>query len=148
MTSPKESPRGTGLRRAVGQLLLCPVCTGFWVASATTAGLVVAPRATRLACGALAVAAVSDFLQRPKVATRLPTTPRVTRVVVVTGASAGVGRAVARSFARRGDDVALLARHLERLEAAGREVEALAGSADGLEAQSERRPAQGTTLSR
>ena len=63
MTSPKESPRGAGLRRAVGQLLLCPVCTGFWVASATTAGLVVAPRATRLACGALAVSAVSDFLQ-------------------------------------------------------------------------------------
>ncbi len=29
-----------------------------------TAGLVVAPRATRFASGALAVAAVSDFLQR------------------------------------------------------------------------------------
>ena len=51
----------------------------------------------------------------------------MTRVVVVTGASAGVGRAVARSFARRGDDVALLARHLERLEAAGGEVEAALG---------------------
>jgi hypothetical protein len=63
VSSPKESPRGTGLRRAVGQLLLCPVCAGFWVASAMTAGLVVAPRATRLASGALAVAAVSDFLQ-------------------------------------------------------------------------------------
>ena len=49
VTSPKETPRGTGLRRAVGQLLLCPVCTGFWVASAMTAGLVVVPRATRLA---------------------------------------------------------------------------------------------------
>jgi NAD(P)-dependent dehydrogenase (short-subunit alcohol dehydrogenase family) len=49
----------------------------------------------------------------------------VTRVVVVTGGSAGIGRAVARSFARRGDDVALLARHSERLEAARREVEAL-----------------------
>jgi hypothetical protein len=64
VTSPKESPRGTGLRRAVGQLLLCPVCIGFWVASAMTAGLVVAPRTTRFASGALAVAAVSDFLQR------------------------------------------------------------------------------------
>lgn len=64
VTTPKESPRGTGLRRAVGQLLLCPVCIGFWVASAMTAGLVVAPRATRFASGALAVAAVSDFLQR------------------------------------------------------------------------------------
>jgi NAD(P)-dependent dehydrogenase (short-subunit alcohol dehydrogenase family) len=49
----------------------------------------------------------------------------VTRVVVVTGASAGVGRAVVRSFGRRGDDVALLARPSERLEVAGREVESL-----------------------
>ncbi len=66
VTSPQESPRGTGLRRAVGQLLLCPVCIGFWVASAMTAGLVVAPRATRTASAALAVAAVSDFLQSAK----------------------------------------------------------------------------------
>ena len=62
-TSPKESPRGKGVRRAIGQLLLCPVCTGMWVASALTAALVTSPRATRLACGALTVAAASDFLQ-------------------------------------------------------------------------------------
>ena len=63
VTSPRESPRGTGVRRALGQLLLCPVCTGFWVASALTASLYVAPRATRVACGTLIVAAGSDFLQ-------------------------------------------------------------------------------------
>lgn len=63
VTTPKESPRGTGLRRAVGQLLLCPVCTGFWVASLMTAGLVAMPRATRVAAGTLSVAALSDFLQ-------------------------------------------------------------------------------------
>lgn len=45
-------------------------------------------------------------------------------VVVVTGASAGVGRATVRAFARRGADVALLARGLDGLEAARREVEA------------------------
>ena len=51
------------------------------------------------------------------------------RVVVVTGASAGVGRATARRFAEEGDAVALIARGKERLEAAAREVEALGGRA-------------------
>ena len=64
VTTPKESPRGTGLQRAIGQLLLCPACAGLWVASALTAALVTAPRATRVACGALTVAAASDFLQK------------------------------------------------------------------------------------
>jgi NAD(P)-dependent dehydrogenase (short-subunit alcohol dehydrogenase family) len=43
-------------------------------------------------------------------------------ITVVTGASAGVGRATALEFARRGADVALLARNAERLEAAAKEV--------------------------
>jgi NADP-dependent 3-hydroxy acid dehydrogenase YdfG len=43
-------------------------------------------------------------------------------VVVITGSSAGVGRATAREFARRGDAVALLARGQESLEGAAREV--------------------------
>jgi hypothetical protein len=70
VTTPRESPRGTGLRRAIGQLLLCPVCTGLWVASALTAALVAAPRATRLACGTLTVAAAADFLQSAHEASR------------------------------------------------------------------------------
>jgi NAD(P)-dependent dehydrogenase (short-subunit alcohol dehydrogenase family) len=53
----------------------------------------------------------------------------VTRTVVVTGASAGVGRAVARELGRRGDRVALLARGRERLEAARQEIEAAGGRA-------------------
>jgi hypothetical protein len=36
---------------------------GLWLAAALTAGLAVAPRATRTACGALAVAAANDALQ-------------------------------------------------------------------------------------
>jgi short-subunit dehydrogenase len=45
-------------------------------------------------------------------------------VVVVTGASAGVGRAAVREFARRGADVGLLARDTEGLAAAAKEVQA------------------------
>ena len=46
-------------------------------------------------------------------------------VVVITGAGAGVGRATARAFARRGYDVALIARDEDRLQAAADEVRAL-----------------------
>jgi NADP-dependent 3-hydroxy acid dehydrogenase YdfG len=51
------------------------------------------------------------------------------RVVAVTGASAGVGRAIVRAFAADGADVGLIARNREALEAARREVEALGGRA-------------------
>lgn len=50
-------------------------------------------------------------------------------VVVITGASAGVGRATARAFARRGAHIGLLARGRERLEATKREVEQAGGKA-------------------
>jgi NAD(P)-dependent dehydrogenase (short-subunit alcohol dehydrogenase family) len=51
------------------------------------------------------------------------------RVVVVTGASAGVGRATAQAFAAGGDAVGLLARGELGLDAAAKEVEAAGGRA-------------------
>ena len=48
-------------------------------------------------------------------------------IVVVTGGSAGIGRATVREFARHGADVAVLARGRERVDAACREVEAAGG---------------------
>ncbi len=51
------------------------------------------------------------------------------RVVVVTGASAGVGRAVAREFGGRGCRVGLLARGRDRLEAAKKDIEDAGGRA-------------------
>lgn len=51
------------------------------------------------------------------------------KVVVITGASAGIGRAAARAFARRGCRLALLARGADGLEATRREVDLLGGTA-------------------
>jgi NAD(P)-dependent dehydrogenase (short-subunit alcohol dehydrogenase family) len=53
-------------------------------------------------------------------------------VVVITGASAGVGRATARAFAQRGARIGLLARGRDGLEAARREIEAAGGQALAL----------------
>jgi NAD(P)-dependent dehydrogenase (short-subunit alcohol dehydrogenase family) len=50
-------------------------------------------------------------------------------VVVITGASAGVGRATAQAFARRGAHIGLLARGAEGLVGARRDVEAAGGKA-------------------
>jgi len=50
-------------------------------------------------------------------------------VVVITGASAGVGRATARAFGRAGASVGLIARDEQRLEAARKEIEDLGGRA-------------------
>jgi NADP-dependent 3-hydroxy acid dehydrogenase YdfG len=53
-------------------------------------------------------------------------------VVVVTGASAGVGRAVAARFATAGWDVGLLARGQGGLDGATKDVEALGGRAHAV----------------
>ena len=50
-------------------------------------------------------------------------------VVVITGASAGVGRAAVRAFARQGANIGLIARGIDGLEGARREVEAVGGRA-------------------
>ncbi|MGA7614988.1 MAG: SDR family oxidoreductase [Thermoanaerobaculia bacterium] len=55
-------------------------------------------------------------------------------VVVITGASAGVGRATARKFAKHGARIGLIARGRDGLEGAKRDVEALGGEAVIIEA--------------
>nr|WP_324289057.1 SDR family oxidoreductase [Myxococcus sp. MISCRS1] len=51
--------------------------------------------------------------------------PLTERVVLITGASSGIGRAAARAYAEAGAHVVLAARRLERLEDAAREAESL-----------------------
>jgi hypothetical protein len=59
----EERPRGRGLRRAVGELLVCPYCLGLWASGGFHVGTVFAPRTTRFMASTLSALTVSDFLQ-------------------------------------------------------------------------------------
>ncbi len=59
----EEKARGTGLRKAVGQLVTCPYCLGMWVASGFIYGFAFNPRLTRMVASIFAVSSVADFAQ-------------------------------------------------------------------------------------
>src|SRR4051812_40521615 len=59
----EEKPRGSGMRQAIGELLVCPFCLAQWVATAALAGFATVPRATRFVCSIFAAVTISDFLQ-------------------------------------------------------------------------------------
>lgn len=60
----QESPRETGgLRRTVGELLLCPFCMSQWIGTGFAFGLVLFPRVTRLVASTLTAITAADFLQ-------------------------------------------------------------------------------------
>ena len=63
-TNVQERPRGSGLRRSLGELLTCHFCVGQWVAAFFAYGLLLAPRTTRLVASIFAVLAVSDHLHQ------------------------------------------------------------------------------------
>jgi hypothetical protein len=58
-----EQARGEGIRRAIGELLICPYCLGMWTSAALVAGLLVAPRFTRWVSAVLAIFFGSELLQ-------------------------------------------------------------------------------------
>ena len=64
----EERPRGGSARRAVGELLTCPYCLSQWISAGFAAGLVLAPRATRLVAASYTAQALADFLQLAYVA--------------------------------------------------------------------------------
>ena len=59
----EEKPRGTGLRKAVGELITCPYCLGTWIASGLIYGFVFNRRVTRAVASIFAVSTVADFAQ-------------------------------------------------------------------------------------
>jgi hypothetical protein len=66
----KERSRGTGIQRAVGDLLTCPWCIAPWVAGTLYALFVINPRAARLVAAGFTSVTISDFLQHAYGATR------------------------------------------------------------------------------
>jgi hypothetical protein len=58
-----EASRGSGARKAIGEMLICPYCLGLWVVAAFSVGLLFAPRLTRFIASLLSALTISDFLQ-------------------------------------------------------------------------------------
>ena len=63
-----EAPRGAGLRRAIGELLVCPYCLAQWVGTAFLLTYLREPRLARTTASAFAIVAGSDLLQEAWVA--------------------------------------------------------------------------------
>lgn len=59
----EEAPRGRGVQRAVGELLVCPFCIAQWIATSLGFGLLFAPRVTRFVTGVVSAVAAADLLQ-------------------------------------------------------------------------------------
>jgi len=59
----EERSRGTGVRKAIGELLICPFCLGLWVIAGFSIGLLFAPRVTRFIASLFAALTIADFLQ-------------------------------------------------------------------------------------
>jgi len=57
-----EEVRGSGARKAVGELVTCPFCVAQWVATGMTFGLLAAPRTTRVVAALFAAVSGADFI--------------------------------------------------------------------------------------
>jgi hypothetical protein len=58
-----EAARGRGLRRAIGELLVCPICLAQWTAAVLLALFAFAPRAARTVSSLFVLVTISDVLQ-------------------------------------------------------------------------------------
>jgi Protein of unknown function (DUF1360) len=58
-----EEVRGSGARKALGELVSCPFCVSQWTATSFSFGLVLAPRVTRWVMSVFTAVTGADFLQ-------------------------------------------------------------------------------------
>jgi hypothetical protein len=63
-----EEPRGEGLRRAIGELLVCPYCLGQWIGTALLLTYLRDPRLARTVASTFTIVAGSDLLQEAWIA--------------------------------------------------------------------------------
>jgi hypothetical protein len=59
----EEGSRGSGARKAIGELLICPYCLGLWIVSGFAIGILFAPRLTRFIASVFSALTISDFFQ-------------------------------------------------------------------------------------
>lgn len=55
-------PKGQGARRALGELVACPLCVGVWISAALTYGLIFVPVPTRVFATIFAAAGAAEAL--------------------------------------------------------------------------------------
>ncbi len=58
-----ERPTGSGIRKAIGELVLCPFCIAQWIGTCLYGGLLFAPSYTRFIASLFVSVTVSDFFQ-------------------------------------------------------------------------------------
>lgn len=59
----REEVRGTGPRKAIGELIECPFCVAPWAATTLFGLYVASPRSARFLSGIFVAVTISDFLQ-------------------------------------------------------------------------------------
>ena len=58
----EERARGRGVRRVIGELLVCPYCLSVWTSAGLHLGLIYAPRTTRVLASTFSALTLADFL--------------------------------------------------------------------------------------
>ena len=58
-----QAKPGTGIKRAIGELITCPVCNGTWIAAGLVYGLCLAPKYTRTLMTIMSAVGATEILQ-------------------------------------------------------------------------------------